>query len=66
MENRPQNEPEAICDMCGKFGAFQFSDRTICLDCYESAGSCCPEFGGHDLWPEESPSPPPSKSDLKR
>jgi hypothetical protein len=22
----------------------------ICKECYQKAGSCCVEFGGHDLW----------------
>ena len=34
-----------VCEECGRFGAFEFGDRKLCLDCYEGCGSCCPEFG---------------------
>ncbi len=40
----------AVCDVCGRFGAFRFGDRTLCEDCYVGCGSCCPEFGKDDLW----------------
>jgi hypothetical protein len=42
---------EAVaCDECGRFGALHVGERRLCSDCYESAGSCCPEFGKDDLW----------------
>jgi hypothetical protein len=34
-----------VCDECGRYGAVDFGERKLCLDCYESSGSCCPEFG---------------------
>lgn len=47
----------AVCERCGKFGAYQFDGATLCADCYQGAGSCCPEFGADDLWTtnEEAP-----------
>ena len=33
------------CDVCGRFGAVELGDRRLCVDCYESCGSCCPESG---------------------
>jgi hypothetical protein len=47
----PEATPEVIldaqraCDQCGRFGAFVFDGRHLCGDCYDSCGSCCPEFG---------------------
>ena len=38
------------CDTCGAFGAFDLGDQKLCEECYRHCGSCCPEFGGHDLW----------------
>ncbi len=38
------------CDRCGRLGAYDFSSRHLCLDCYENCTSCCPEFGQDDLW----------------
>ena len=43
-------EPEARCDRCSMFGAFDLGDRRLCEDCYRLCGSCCPEFGADDLW----------------
>jgi len=43
-------DENAICDTCGVFGAFQIGDRSLCPNCYEGSGSCCPEFGKDDLW----------------
>ena len=39
-----------ICEHCGRFGAIAIGDHQVCEDCYEGAGSCCPEFGADDLW----------------
>ncbi len=45
------NLPEAMaCELCGRPDAIRFGDRFVCPECYENAGSCCPEFGGDDLW----------------
>jgi hypothetical protein len=41
------------CDTCGVFGAFDLGDRHLCEDCYRQCGSCCPEFGAHDLWKDD-------------
>lgn len=46
-------DEKAVCDVCGKFGAFHFGDRVLCQECYVGSGSCCPEFGKDDLWPRE-------------
>jgi hypothetical protein len=48
--NRPELRENATCDVCGRFGAYQFGNRSLCLDCYTGSGSCCPEFGKDDLW----------------
>jgi hypothetical protein len=44
-QNETRVNESAVCDVCGRFGAIEFGDRNLCLDCYESCGSCCPEFG---------------------
>lgn len=38
------------CECCGKTGATAIGDRVLCRDCYFACSSCCPEFGGDDLW----------------
>ena len=43
-------DPDSPCEKCGRFGAYRFSGHTLCEECYEGAGSCCPEFGQDDLW----------------
>jgi hypothetical protein len=40
----PRRE-DAVCEECGRYGAFEFDTRTLCADCYAVCGSCCPEFG---------------------
>lgn len=42
-----------VCEVCGKFDAIQIGDRVLCTDCYQNAGSCCPEFGSFDLWQDD-------------
>ena len=34
-----------VCDECGRYGAIDLGEKKLCLDCYGSYGSCCPEFG---------------------
>jgi hypothetical protein len=41
---RVEFKKELACDVCGRFGAFEFDGKNLCMDCYESHGSCCPEF----------------------
>jgi protein-arginine kinase activator protein McsA len=36
------------CDVCGRFGAFEFEGTKLCAECYETRSSCCPEFGADD------------------
>lgn len=36
-------EDEAVCEVCGRFGAYLFEGKTLCAECYEASGSCCPE-----------------------
>ncbi|HZT21844.1 MAG TPA: hypothetical protein VFB55_02945 [Verrucomicrobiae bacterium] len=43
-------DADAVCEICGRFGAFHLGERTLCPDCYAGCGSCCPEFGKDDLW----------------
>ncbi|MBA4149507.1 MAG: hypothetical protein H0X66_15445 [Verrucomicrobia bacterium] len=48
----PEVQPDEtlVCENCGKHGAIQFGDLQLCEECYQNMGSCCPEFGGFDLW----------------
>lgn len=48
--NEIRLDENAVCDACGAFRAFHFGDQTLCQNCYEGCGSCCPEFGENDLW----------------
>ena len=48
---KPDNN--LVCDECGRYGAVDFGERKLCLDCYESCGSCCPEFGREENEEEE-------------
>jgi hypothetical protein len=48
------------CDRCGQFGSFKFQGASLCQNCYESCGSCCPEFGADDLWTTNKPDEKPS------
>ncbi len=59
MSRETQMDERVACDACGRFGAFTFGERHLCVDCYEECGSCCLEFGGDDLWsfPEEQAEP---------
>jgi len=34
-------QPEAVCDRCGRVGAVLVCDVMICDDCYIASGSCC-------------------------
>lgn len=43
-------DEDLVCDVCGRYGAFQAGDRQLCPECYTGSGSCCPEFGKDDLW----------------
>jgi hypothetical protein len=43
------NEKTA-CEICGRYGAYEFEEHPLCMDCYQNQGSCCPEFGGEDQW----------------
>lgn len=53
-----QLDPDAICDACGRFGAFHFDGETLCAECYAARGSCCAgEFEGRSCdEKEETPS----------
>jgi hypothetical protein len=50
MNRELQFDESAPCSNCGRFGAYLFDGRSLCGDCYEKCGSCCPEFGADDLW----------------
>ncbi len=39
--NEVRADENAVCEVCGKFGAFALGDSLLCLDCYEKCGSCC-------------------------
>lgn len=53
MDAKPEQQvrfdENAVCDRCGRFGAYEFDGQHLCADCYEQQGSCCPEFGADDL-----------------
>src|SRR5688572_28065419 len=40
-ERKPRLQEDAVCEVCGKYGAYVFDGKTLCVDCYEAAGSCC-------------------------
>jgi hypothetical protein len=46
----PRFDDSAVCDECGRYGALRIGERKLCPDCYETSGSCCPEFGKDDRW----------------
>jgi hypothetical protein len=50
LESKVPLNDNAACESCGRFGAIEIGERRLCPDCYESAGSCCPEFGKDDRW----------------
>lgn len=50
MNESVQFDENIVCDVCGRFGAFDFGGEHLCADCYEARASCCLEFGGDDLW----------------
>jgi hypothetical protein len=58
LGSNAQPDEAAVCDGCGRSGAYRIGDRALCLECYVGYGSCCPEFGKDDLWEfpdEDSP-----------
>jgi hypothetical protein len=57
MSCNVQFDPAITCDRCGCFGAYAFDTAQLCADCYETRGSCCPEFGGDDMWEQKAASP---------
>jgi hypothetical protein len=42
-------DPNAVCEDCGRTGAFRFATATLCTDCYQQRGACCAEHAGNDL-----------------
>jgi hypothetical protein len=51
---RSLRAPGLICERCGRPDAIDIGGRQLCEECYQVAGSCCLEFGGDDLWQEDS------------
>jgi hypothetical protein len=49
-EERIEVDENAVCESCGRFGAYRIGERTLCPECYTECGSCCLEFGKDDLW----------------
>lgn len=45
----PLFRADAVCGVCGRFGAYAFEGRNLCESCYVESGSCCPEFGKDDM-----------------
>jgi len=54
-DDRIKLDENAVCSVCGRFGAFNFGGEFLCMDCYEAHESCCLEFGGEDLWQFDEP-----------
>jgi cystathionine beta-lyase/cystathionine gamma-synthase len=50
MTAEPDEAETKFCNRCGRPAAMRIEDEWICEACYQEAGSCCPEFGGSDLW----------------
>jgi hypothetical protein len=46
----PSDAVGQSCERCGSPRAVKVGARWLCENCYVEAGSCCPEFGGDDLW----------------
>ncbi len=44
MSNTVRFDENAVCDRCGRFGGYVFAAERLCLECYETRGSCCSEF----------------------
>jgi hypothetical protein len=57
MGDTLQFNENAVCDLCGRFGAYEVDGMRVCAECYESRGSCCLEFGGDDLWTNAEAAP---------
>lgn len=53
----PATDENLTCDECGRYGAIDFGERKLCPDCYESCGSCCPEFGKEEVEQGSGPLP---------
>ena len=47
-EQKVRFEEDAVCEVCGRYGAYVFDGKTLCAECYEASGSCCPEFARED------------------
>lgn len=41
------------CQLCGRPTEIVLGGVPVCEACYQEAGSCCVEFGGHDLWQQK-------------
>lgn len=46
-----------VCRFCGRPTDIRWGGEAVCEQCYQDAGSCCPEFGGADLWRERGADP---------
>lgn len=58
MSDEVKFNQAVVCDVCGHFGAYVFDGESLCCDCYETRGSCCPEFGKKDRGSDgEAPRP---------
>lgn len=49
VKNEVRLNEQVACSLCGRYGAFELGHQFLCPTCYESCGSCCPEFGREDL-----------------
>jgi len=43
---------DSLCEHCGRPDSVEIGGRQLCAECYQTAGSCCLEFGADDLWQE--------------
>ena len=46
-------DEDAVCEGCGRFGAYPFEGKSLCAECYEASGSCCPESETEELGSSE-------------
>lgn len=61
MSTETERLNDKICDRCGRPAAIRIEKEWLCEECYQTHGSCCPEFGGDDLW-EEKPRDEPEET----
>lgn len=62
MEKKNSELSGKTCDRCGRPAAIKVGDEFFCEECYQLPGSCCPEFGGEDIWEVKEPPREPGRN----